>query len=299
MQPEWRLLPKSKATRPLLFRSSFEQSSYWLQVTDLSSIWSEDVSRDDIVRRAREVESDIHPEDDSSQMQILLDKLRSALEGEPGTSIFVRPLSSKLELFLGIPLPGGLSELQWSMSLGKQPLSVLQSAVINPVVANVYLQQQQIEQLSNCLREKDEAIGKILDKVESLGLDFGTIFPNARLNRKGNLRQQVLAQVKGLQVYDEKASTSQSLQIDHDGLSAKEVLVVALNGIGSDVKSSVAQCLPVEGNGTSPMPVRSHDPVVPSRRRVTDGHTTSQSQADGFQVSHPSDLKNNFMRMLI
>lgn len=283
---EWQLLPSSKPNKPLLVRTSFDKASYAVDVTDLTNIWSESLDRDQVVARAKDVSSDIHPEDDASQMRILLDKIESAFQDGEGTTLFVRPMSDRLDIFMTVPLPGGLNDLQWSMNLKKQPSSTLQSEILNPLISLSYLQKTQIEQLSGLLNEKDAAMSKVLDKVESLGLDYGTVFPNARLNRKHNLRDQVLRQVKGMAVFDADKWLSDSRASELGEICPAKAIPQALAGIASSSVMSMSHFSPVAGGGAvSPMPPRRRENVVVERTQAKPTPAAaSQSQADEFQV---------------
>lgn len=278
MAEDWRLLPKSKSAKPLLVRTLFERFSYTIHVTDLTSIWTETLSRAEIINRSRDVASDIHPEDDSSQFSILLEKIGSAFQDDESTEIFVRPLPNRLELFLTIPLPGGLNPLQWSMSLTKQTSTALQLEVINPLIALAYVQKQQVDRLSQLLNEKDAAIGKILDKVESLGLDYGTIFPTVgRLNRKVNMREQILRQVKGLAVFHNHEWAAASHLSEPNALTAEFIAPLAFAGCHAHDVQIVAQCLPVDVGVPSPTPPRQQGVYAARQRSPSRPKIASQS----------------------
>lgn len=287
MASDWHLLPKTKPAKPFLVRTLFGRSSYTVHITDLTSIWTETLSRAEIISRSEDLASNIHPEDDSSQFSILLDKIGSAFQDDEGTEIFMQSLPNKLDLFLKIPLPGGLNDLQWSMKLTKQSPSALQSEFINPLVALSYVQKKQVDQLSHLLNEKDAAIGKILDKIESLGLDYGTIFPTAkRLNRKGNLREQILRQVKGLAVFDDHEWTAAAQVSEPGHLTADVIASSALAGCHTRNVQSIAQCLPVDTAVPPSTPLRHQDVYAARPRSPSRPQSQSQGQADEFQVSY-------------
>ena len=82
MASSWQLLPlyfDSLKETPLLSRSSFQTQSYDIFVTDLTSVWSESLDRRQIIRRALNEDTSIDPSQDSTQLKILLDKIKAGL----------------------------------------------------------------------------------------------------------------------------------------------------------------------------------------------------------------------------
>lgn len=286
MASDWQLLPSSKPKSPFFARTRFQHARYTVDVTDLSSIWSEVLGKDQIVARAHEVNSDIHPGDDPSQMQILLDKINGAFGQVEGTQLFFRPMGEKLDLYVTVPLPGGLNDLQWSMHLTKQPPASMKTELFNPLVALSYLQKQQVEELSSLLGQKDEAIGKILDKLESMGIDYGTMFPNARLNRKLNPRAQLMRQVKGLAVFDSATWTADSLDGEPGEVPSTTAIPHALRGSGSRSVQTLSRSLCAVDGAASPSRPRDQTSLAERQRspvKVNRDHQ-APSQVDGFQV---------------
>lgn len=281
---DWRILPSSKPNKPLLVQTDFGSTEYIVRVTDINSVWSETLDRVGLVRRAKDVESDINPEEDPSQMRILLKKIEDTLHHGDNSQVFVRTISGRIELFLTIPLPGGLSDLQWTIQLEKQPASALQAHVINPSLALAFMQKQQIEDLTNKLKDKDAAISKVLDKVESMGLDFGTLFPTARLNRRLDQRKQIFQQVPGLSVFDKEKWRANASTLEAEGASPISVLQEALEHSSSEAVNALAQRLPVAAEGRSPTPARIGDLSADGTRPVKTKEE-SQSQPSGFEVS--------------
>lgn len=284
---DWHILPSSKPAKPLLVQTDFGSSAYTVRVTNVNSVWSETLDRERLIQRAREVESDIHPEEDQSQMRILLEKVEGALHQRDNSQVFVRTISGRIELFLTIPLPGGLNDLQWTMKLDRQPASALQAHVINSTLALAFLQKQQIDELTRKLEDKDVAISKLLDKVESMGLDFGTLFPTARLNRRLDQRKQVFQQVPGLAVFDKENWRANAATVNLEQAEPIAVLEEAFKYSSSGAVYALAQRLPVAAEGRPSTPARTRD-LAAEDSRINETKDESQSQLSGFQVSRDS-----------
>jgi hypothetical protein len=198
-----RLSPSVGAHLPaLLISESFTPSSYSIQLTDLTSIWSESLDRRGIIRRSREEHTSIDPSD-GDQMQIFLDKLKLALAGGKDTTLALtisadadRP---SLILNITVKLPGGLAPLQWPIQLAAATQSLMTSHFTIPLLRAQHDRVQDIESLAEVVKEKDHVIQKLLDKLEGQGTELGQIFPQAagRVGRKVD-RKQAEQRVKGL-----------------------------------------------------------------------------------------------------
>ena len=77
---QWKHLHVSSGQLPpLLIKAAFGKHGYSIKLTDLSRIWAETQSRDEIITRARKRNCSIDPGEDGSQYNLSLDKLKSAL----------------------------------------------------------------------------------------------------------------------------------------------------------------------------------------------------------------------------
>jgi hypothetical protein len=202
-----RLSPSASAHLPaLLISESFTPSSYSIQLTDLTSIWSESLDRPGIIRRSREEHASIDPSD-GEQMQIFLDKLKLGFAGAKDTTLALTIAADadrpSLLLNITVKLPGGLAPLQWPIQLSAAPQSLMTSHFTIPLLRAQHDRVQDIESLAEVVKEKDHVIQRLLDKLERQGTELGQIFPQAagRVGRKVN-RKQAEERVKGLGLFN-------------------------------------------------------------------------------------------------
>lgn len=169
---------------PLLISTAFKADSYTIHLTDLTHIWVESLDHNGILSRAEEENTSIDPSD-TSQLQILLDKLRLALSPGPKTTLnlHINSDSSRerptITLNLKTELPGGLAPLEWPIYLAAAPQAVFTSHLTVPLLQTQYARIRELEGLKEVLQEKDHVIQKLLDKLQALGADLGQVFPQA------------------------------------------------------------------------------------------------------------------------
>lgn len=196
---------------PLLISKSFKANSYTIHLTDLNYIWSESLNHAAILERAEAENTSIDPSD-GSQLRILLDKLALALSSGPDTTLSLHIPSSPgrarptISLHLTIKLPGSLAPLEWPIHLSAAPQSVLTSQLTVPLLQAENAHIQEMEGLTEVLKEKDHVIQKLLDRLETVGTDLGQVFPQAtaRVGRKVD-RKQAEDKVRGLAPFDIEA----------------------------------------------------------------------------------------------
>ena len=207
----WRPLPLSASAGAqlpgFLISEAFTPSSYAIQLTDLTHIWSESLDRRAIVRRSREEGTSIDPSDGKDQLQIFLDKLKLGLKGEKDTTLALTvsagPDRPSLVLNINVKLPGGLAPLQWPIQLAAAPQSLMTTHFTIPLLRAQHASAQEFASLTEVVKEKDHVIQKLLDKLEGQGNELGQIFPQAagRVGRKVD-RKIAEERVKGLGPFD-------------------------------------------------------------------------------------------------
>jgi hypothetical protein len=189
---------------PLLISQSFRPSSYTVQLTDLTCIWSESLDRRGIIRRSREQNTSIDPSD-GDQMQIFLNKVKSGLAGGKDTTLALTISADRPSLVLNITvkLPSGLYPLEWPIQLAAAPQSLMTSQFTIPLLKAQHAKVQDMESLAQVVKEKDHVIQKLLDKMEGQGTELGQIFPQAagRVGRKVD-RKHAEERVKGLGLFN-------------------------------------------------------------------------------------------------
>lgn len=205
----WETLDISNATQgtpPLLVSSEFNTNSYKISVTDLSRLWTEELDRRQLIKRALIDNTSIDPSEDPSQLKIFLSKIESALRGDEGTSLQVTAKDDdSLHLHVYCVLPAPLDLLKWRVELSLQAQELVRSKVTQPLVERLGSMDLREEELLRNIRDKDVVINKLLDKLEVVGTDISDVFPGAtgsRAQRKAISRAQIAQQVKGLGKFD-------------------------------------------------------------------------------------------------
>jgi len=206
----------------LLGKWSFDSAGYEIQLSDLSRVWAEKASKNDILRRATGSGSSIDPSQDDEQLGIFLGKIKSALNEEEGTSLTITNADqqdkSALRLDMCAPLPKPLKPFRWSMNLARQPTHHLETEIVTPLISQATNLKHKMQRLIDELHDKDRVIAKICDRLETSGNDLTTVFPgvsNVKTSRKKGQREQLAKYVKGLEDFDE-AAWRERLSLAHD-----------------------------------------------------------------------------------
>lgn len=206
----WRPLNTNKAISSklpvLLISSIFRSDSYTIQLTDLTHIWSESLDKRAILGRSKDENTSIDPRD-GNQLRVLMDKIKLGLDGGENST---RKLyfhedggNRDLDLDITVALPGGLSPLEWPVHLTLASQSLLTEQLTIPLLEAQHVRMREITSLAAILREKDQVIQKLVDNLESQGIQLGQVFPQAasKTGRKVD-RQTAEEKVKGLKQFD-------------------------------------------------------------------------------------------------
>ncbi|EAW11479.1 uncharacterized protein ACLA_091770 [Aspergillus clavatus NRRL 1] len=210
MSLKWRRLHLSRQgdLPPLLFRYSIAANGYELFMTDLTNIWTERMSRRDILRRADEDATTIDPSEDVEQFKVLLEKIGEALENKPGAAASLNPRSQvdSLKLIVSVKLPTPLRPLTWTAYLTKEPASSTSRHLLLPLLKAEAAWEPRQQTLLDQLNRKDWALGKLFEKIENMGIDLSTIFPGVTGHRRAHgetLLSQAARYIKGVAPFDE------------------------------------------------------------------------------------------------
>lgn len=209
----WRVLELSGQARSgtlpqLLIKSQFRSNAYTVFLTDLTSIWSEELDLLGTISRAIDVESPIEvSERDTAQLAILLENVQKSLVHDDNTSCHVTRSESDDELVLHatISLPGPLDYLTWRFHLRKKSAVTLRNELILPLLVSSHIQYERISGLLSVISDKDRAITRLVDQYEASNLDLAAAFPslsNAKSNRRIVKREQAAKHIAGLQQFE-------------------------------------------------------------------------------------------------
>ncbi|KAJ5212291.1 uncharacterized protein N7498_003937 [Penicillium cinerascens] len=209
MSSEWCRLHLAGGLPPLLFQYSWTRKGYELYVTDLTSLWSEKLPHEAIVKRAEESATTIDPSEGNGQLEVFLSKIGEALRGDGGNAtLHSGSQADSLELTTSTKLPAPLKPLKWTISLLKEPPSAFTSRLLLPLLRDETSWESRQRTLLDQLKQKDWVLGKLFDKAEALQIDLGTVFPAAaglRSARKGSTRSEAARFIKGVAPFDEQA----------------------------------------------------------------------------------------------
>lgn len=212
---QWHRLRLSQKGLPsLLFQYTWTHRGYEICVTDLTTIWAEKLSHGQVVKRAEEDATTIDAGESPDQFEVLLTKIGEALRGEGGSATLCRGSpADAFELHTSTKLPAPLKPLRWSLYLTKEPSSSLTDRILFPLLKDEARWERDQRSLLDQIKQKDWVLGKLFDKLETVGVELGTVFPSAagfRTSRKGSSRSDAARFVKGIAPFDEQAWLAES-----------------------------------------------------------------------------------------
>ncbi|KAK5698602.1 hypothetical protein LTR17_023520 [Elasticomyces elasticus] len=299
MSNHWKSLPLDGESVPhLLIKANLHSLGYTIQITDLSRIWGETLTKKQIKQRALNEDCSVDPSEGEDQYQILLKKIQQALIQQDGASLSLGPARSDngansgddgLTLDLSAPLPSPLPALKWRIHLSALPPTALETSLLRPLLQHAQIQQAQIQALIHELGEKDRVISKITDRLETSGNDLTAVFPgvsNVKVSRKKSQREQLARHVRGLGDFDQVAWKAQQHDRVPESVSLESVEVDGLlcnlpeasnsdeGGIGEWWKSLR------DGNGSKSLPDRGSQ-----LRQHVESQRVEQAPANGHAPS--------------
>ena len=193
----------------LLIKCDFGSTDYTVHLTDLTYIWTESLDRKQIIRRALDLNTSIDPSENGSQLRLLLGHIERSFEGLLGTSLSLRRKDNSSELLLGISveLPSPLAPLEWPLYMMQASQHLLTSHFVLPYLSQIVSLRDQIDSLVQHLREKDNVIRRLTDKIQSDGTELSRVFPGAasvRGRSRFSAREAFSKSVKGMADFDEQ-----------------------------------------------------------------------------------------------
>lgn len=191
----WHPLPLTTSIRsapPLLLQSTFTPTSYTLYLTDLTSVWSETLSKREILTRAEKEGTSIDPSEDLSQLKILLEKLQHAVV-KPDDDVDLELTSTSaltreecvLKLKTTTELPAPLRPLTWVFRLQPLPRVQYTNLFVLPLFGYISTLQDQTESLLSTIKDKDSLIERLTDQLKEHNLDVKNMLGGGRARRRG------------------------------------------------------------------------------------------------------------------
>ena len=211
----WSILPfanKDPGPQRLLFKFISSSDGFELYVTDLIRCWKDSGTRESVTKRAVEDHCSIDPSEDASQFAVLLSKLKDGLSGQNGGRCKVAPAyrdtpardcQGSFSLMSRTPLPAPLKSLHWTFHLRQEGHMMLARELLLPALAADLKNENQIDELTNKIKEKDHVISRLMDKIEQSSIDLSLVFPGYGTGRKGLSAQQAVKVVPGASRFDE------------------------------------------------------------------------------------------------
>ncbi|RAL00615.1 uncharacterized protein BO80DRAFT_465098 [Aspergillus ibericus CBS 121593] len=240
MSSKWQRLHLSndRLAPPLLFHYSVSENGYQLYITDLTHIWSENLNRRHILRRAADDDATIDPSEDTEQFSVLLQKIGDGLRNEPGSSTALShgPESDSLQLITSTKLPAPLQPLKWIIYLFKEPQSSLTAQLLLPLIKAETGWEARQRGLIELLNTKDWVLVKLFDKLEAMGVDISTVFPGItgfRTSHKGSMLTQAAKYIKGVAPFDEQAWLDEA-NVSSLGLGLASAIMTKAAGSSTD-----------------------------------------------------------------
>lgn len=302
MSSEWHKLrfPQTERLPPLLYQYTPTTKGYQVYLTDLTNVWSEQLGFKEILRRAEDESTTIDPNDDPDQFDVLLGKIGEALQRGPGSNITLSAGSrvNSLELLISIKLPAPLQPLRWTIYLSKESPAVSTSLLLIPLLKEEADWTGRQQALIDQLKQKDWVLGKLFDKIESLGLDLSTLFPGTaglRTAHKGSTLSHAAKYIKGVAPFDEKAWLAEGKTAEPGHALAHNLLVELSDshtGIAAEKIEPAAsewwEVLQTRQVSAAPTGDEGADRAVPISGKHAEPEAETESEpepdADGFEV---------------
>ncbi|MCJ1382951.1 hypothetical protein MMC17_006064 [Xylographa soralifera] len=291
MFSQWSRLPVNYVS-PLLVKHDISSSTYNIQITDLTHIWTESLDRRQIVRRALVENVSIDPSEDRDQLMKLLQEIEKALKGQPDTSLKIQYLDQpeSITLEATVVLPSPLPRLTWSFRLSCASQELLTSNLLLPCLSELLSAKSEVASLLTHIKEKDHVINRLTEKLEASGIELTAVFPSAAPLRrsKTNARELVLASVRGLNEFNiqnwrnevKKSTGNTDIETICSQVfkSGSPIVYDAPNGPLSDVRQDELErkssAMPERDMIQSPLPLRA------SKHDVEDFQVTPVRESD-------------------
>ncbi|KAJ5997055.1 hypothetical protein N7522_008715 [Penicillium canescens] len=302
---------------PLLFQYTWTQQGYEIYITDLTYVWAERLFYEDIAKRAEEEAATIDPGEDPEQLKVLLEKIGEALQrGKESTVLSSGTQTGSLEITTTTKLPAPLRPLRWTLKLSKEPLSSATSRLLIPLLKEEADRESRQRSLLNQIKQKDYVLGKLFDKIETLGTELGSVFPSAaglRTSRKGSTRSEAGRFVKGIAPFDEEAWLAEVGSSNSSGFGINLFQEISESGNVEDLENinqhgewwrqlqkrpqnHTREATPLEEEEIAATPKKQNRAVQP-QPHDEEGESTASSDLDEFERQEtPPHLKHQHVK---
>ena len=204
----WAKLPASAPGQGILFvRHSFSKKSFGVQVTDLIHVWGEVLDQQSFSQRSQEDETDISPFDNDQQLANIVQNLKKSLLGQGRTELRLKISDDNKTMTLKTvwSMPPPLPSSHWVWRLQRKDQEAFKRNVVLPLLGSNVIRNRQKDKLQELLQEKDRAIKKLLDAIDSSNMDVTPMLPSsfkAKEKRTKPRSELLREQIKGLTRFD-------------------------------------------------------------------------------------------------
>ncbi|KAK3986050.1 XRCC4-like factor-domain-containing protein [Cladorrhinum sp. PSN332] len=217
--PTWRLLPVAAPGVPnLLVSTAFSDDSYIVHLSDLANVWVERMEKKPIIQRALTEDTSIDPCDGPDQLRRMLEVIRAAFESndpehsKTTLSIETKDDSDSLTIHITCILPKPLEPLKWPMQFKRCPQSNVATNLVLPLIQAQEARMREIDQLVASLKEKDNVITRLADKLEATGIGLEHVF-SALSGKRKVARAAAEGKIRGLAPFSEAEFRSKSPEL--------------------------------------------------------------------------------------
>lgn len=202
---------------PLLVQRSFTSNSYSVYLTDLTFLWGETLPRRGIIQRALNEDTSIDPSEDTTQLRILLEKLKESLsvcedkddnidvhiEAGPTNSLQM-PCTTAIHLKITYELPEPLKPLVWTFRFEPLPQTLFSKMLLVPLMSITALRSAQVQSLVRIIKDKDIVLDKLQESLKDQNIPVANIIGGSASRRRALERFD--EQIWRSQILDSKAS---------------------------------------------------------------------------------------------
>lgn len=162
-------------------------------------MWGETLLRRRIIQRALNEDTSIDPSEDTTQLQILLEKLKESLsvcedEGEDHNNIDVhieaiptnssQVSSTAIHLKITYELPEPLQPLVWTFRLEPLPQTQFSKKLLIPFMSMTALRSAQVQSLVRIIKDKDIVLEKLQESLKDQNIPVTSILSGSASRRR-------------------------------------------------------------------------------------------------------------------
>lgn len=271
-------IPGRKQCPKLFYHFSADVDGCELRLTDLMALWRCDLDRYDINAEAERQHASIDPSESTSQLVVLLSKMRQSLQN--GDNLLTqdgKKSSQALLLTTTIDLPRPLKPLLWTFTLSSQNASEIAEQILRPCLHEMAVGHEKLQSLHRIIDEKDHVISKLLDRIGSSAVDLSLIFPgiSGLAPRKGHITvEEAKRHVPGMAPFDRSKWDKTFADHEKDTLTAH----AGLQNLVKGCEKCFAHSREEHENWINDLPPKGTAPIGKKGKKKTDSGSKASTQ---------------------